>query len=355
MIKKLLITLTILLLFSACHHEIDISLPEVKNKRVLFVGEYHDNYAHHINQMKIIQKLHEDGAKVAIGMEMFQRRFQPVIDDYLAGKVDEKVFLQKSEYYKRWGYDYKLYKPIMIYAKENHIPVIALNLEKEITKKISRAGLDSLNLEEKKMIPKDLDFSVESYKKRLLDVFNDPEHLAAMPKKYRPNPEYLYQSQILWDETMADTTAKYLKSHPETIMIVLAGNGHLEHFIGIPNRVKRRIDIPMSILLQDCEKEDGKADQYLFPKSIMIEPTPKLGIHLELQGLKVTSVIKNSLAEKLGIEEKDSIIEVDGIPTKELADLKLALYLYHERIGLPLESKELSIRVKRGDKEIVLR
>ncbi len=354
MIKKLLITLTALLFFSACHQEIDISLPEVKNKRVLFVGEYHDNYAHHISQKKIIQKLHEDGAKVAIGMEMFQRRFQAVIDDYLAGKIDEKLFLQKSEYFSRWGYDYKLYKPIMIYAKENNIPIIALNLEKEITKKISRAGLDSLSVEDKKMIPKDLDFSDESYKKRLLDVFNDPEHLAAMPAKYRPNLEYLYQAQILWDETMAESTASYLKSHPERIMIVLAGNGHLEYFVGIPARVKRRVDIPMSVLLQDSEKEEGKADKYLFPKPIpqgqasalMIEPTPKLGVHLAMKKLKVTAIVKDSLAEKLGIQKEDTITAVGDMPVKTLADLKLALYL---SLG------DKPVTVLRAGKEIILK
>lgn len=345
MIKKLLITLTALLFFSACHQEIDISLPEVKNKRVLFVGEYHDNYAHHLNQKKIIQELHEDGAKVAIGMEMFQRRFQAVIDDYLAGKIDEKLFLQKSEYFSRWGYDYKLYKPIMIYAKENHIPIIALNLEKEITKKISKSGLDSLSIEEKKRIPKDIDFSDKSYKKRLLEVFNDPEHLAAMPAKYRPNPEYLYQAQILWDETMAKSTAEYLKSYPDTIMIVLAGNGHLEHFVGIPARVKRRVDIPMSVLLQDSEKEAGKADKYLFPKPIMIEPTPKLGVHLSMKKLKVTAIVKDSLAEKLGVEENDTILALGNMAVKTLADLKLALYLYHDS----------PLTVQRTDKKIILK
>ena len=345
MINKLLITLTSLLFFSACHQEINISLPEVKNKRVLFVGEYHDNYAHHIKQKKIIQELHEDGVKVAIGMEMFQRRFQPTIDDYLAGKIDEKVFLQESEYFTRWGYDYKLYRPIMIYAKKNQIPIIALNLEKEITKKISRSGLDSLSQKEKKMIPSDLDFSDKTYKKRLLKVFNDPEHLAAMPVKYRPNPEYFYQAQILWDETMAETTAKFIINNPEHIMIVLAGNGHLEYFVGIPARVKRRINLPMHVLLQDSEKEDGKADQYLFPKPIMIDPTPKLGVHLATKSLKVIAIVKESLAEKLGVIEEDTIIAVGDMPVKTLADLKLALYLYHDK----------PITVQRADKEIVLK
>ena len=338
----------IFIFFTACHHEIDSTLPKIENKRLLFIGEYHDNYAHHLNQKQHIQALHEQGKKIAIGLEMFQRPFQRVLDDYIAGRIDEKTMLEKSEYFSRWGYDYKLYRPIMIYAKKNHIPLIALNLDKEITKKISKYGLSSLSKIEKKSIPKSLDFSDKAYKKRLLEVFNNPEHLQAMPKKYRPNPEYFYQAQILWDETMANTTAKYLKSHPDTTMIVLAGNGHLEYFVGIPNRVKRRIDVATSVILQDSEKADGKADIFLFPKHIMIEGTPKLGVNLAPKSLKVTSIVKGSLAEKLGVKEADTILALSDSAVKTLADLRLALYLYQSL-------KHTSLTVKRAGKRVILK
>ncbi len=348
MIKKLLILPLTLLFFNACHQGINSTLPKMKNERVLFIGEYHDNYAHHINQKNIIQKLYEKGLPIAIGMEMFQKPFQYILEAYISGEIDEKTMLKKSEYFSRWGYDYKLYQPIMIYAKKHHIPIIALNLEKEITKKISKYGLNSLTHEEKNKIPKSLDFSDKAYKQRLVKVFNAPEHLAAMPKKYRPNPDFLYQSQILWDETMAETIANYLKKYPRTIMIVLAGNGHLAYFSGIPDRVKRRLDIPMRVILQDSEKGKGKADQYLFPEAIMIVHTSKLGVSLSPKGLKVTEVMKDSLAEKMGIKEDDTIMAFSNTPISTLADLKLALYLYQS-------NKDCSITVKRGTKKVILK
>jgi len=346
MIKKVLITLTAALLFSACHQTIDISLPKVSNKRVLFVGEHHDNYAHHLNQKSIIQQLHRQGKKIAIGMEMFQRPFQAVLDDYIAGKIDEKTMLKKSEYFLRWGYDYRLYRPIMLYAKENHIPLIALNLKREITKKVSKSGIGSLNDVEKKRIPKELELDNEAYKERILEVLNDPKHLAAMPAKYRPNITYIYQAQVLWDETMAQSIASYLKSHPDTIMIVLAGNGHLEYYSGIPNRLTRRLDIPIHVILQDEKEQPNRADQYLFPKTLQMQATPKLGVQLDRKALKVTSVFKGSLAEKLGVKREDTILQVDNMPVRTLADLRLALYLYHDKIELI---------VKRANKKVLLK
>ena len=344
MIKKLLL-LPLLLLFSACRHDIETSIPKIENKRLLFIGENHDNYAHHLNQKKIIQDLHNKGVKLAIGLEMFQRPFQAVLDAYIAGDIDESALLKQSEYFLRWGYDYKLYRPIMILAKEHGIPLIALNLDRALTKKISKNGINALSTKEKTRLPQSLDFSDLSYKNRLMEVFNDPEHIKMMPKKHRSNPEFLYQAQILWDETMADTTAKYLQNHPDTIMIVLAGNAHLEYFSGIPNRVKRRIDIPMSVILQDSQKQKSKADQYLYPKPIMIDATPKLGVYVSSDLLKVTSISKDSIAEKLAVKKGDTIITLSDIPVKTLDDLKIALYL----------SKTITLRVLREGKEILLK
>ena len=346
MMKKVLISLTAALLFSACHQAIDISLPKVSDKRVLFIGEHHDNYAHHLNQKSIIQQLHQEGKKIAIGMEMFQRPFQTVLDDYIADKIDEKTMLEKSEYFLRWGYDYKLYRPIMLYAKKNHIPLIALNLKREITKKVSKRGISSLTKKEKKLIPQKLNMDDKAYKERILEVLNDPEHLAAMPAKYRPNIHYIYQAQVLWDETMAQSIASYLKSHPDTIMIVLAGNGHLEYYNGIPNRLKRRLNIPIHVILQDEKEKPNRADQYLFPKTLQLQSTPKLGVQLAKKSLKVTSVFKDSVAEKLGVNREDTILQVHDMPVATLANLRLALYLYHERIDLT---------VKRANKRVILK
>jgi uncharacterized iron-regulated protein len=346
MIKQPWILFGLILLLSACAHKPPRTLPQLSQARIVFIGEYHDNYAHHQNQLHLIQQLHKKAPPIAIGMEMFQKPFQSVLDAYISGEIDEKTMLQKSEYFSRWGYDYLLYRPIMIYAKTHHIPLIALNLPKEITKHISKNGLASLSKSEKAPLPKSLDFTDTAYKQRLLALFSDPKHLQAMPKKHRPNPEYLYQAQILWDETMAERAATYLQTHPETIMILLAGNGHLEYRVGIPNRVKRRIALPMQTILQDSDKSPHKADHYLSPKPIMIKGTPKLGVMLSTQGLEVLGVTEDSLAQKLGLQEGDRLLSLCDMPLLDIADLRLALYLHrHDTITL---------HVKRDHKEHTL-
>jgi uncharacterized iron-regulated protein len=321
-------------------------LENLPDSRLIFIGEHHDNFAHHLNQLHIIQALYAKNHNIAIGMEMFQRRFQPILDAYIKKEMPQASFLKKSEYFSRWGYNYFLYKPIIDFAKAHHIPIIALNLEKEITKKISKTGLLSLNKKQKQSLPQSLDFSDRAYQARLNEIFNYPEHFASLPPSHRPDPIHLYQAQILWDETMAKTTADYLKTHPKTIMIVLAGNGHLEYSVGIPDRVKRRIDINKTVILQDIDFKKDIADIILHPSPISTTPAPKLGVYLEDKSLKVEKVITHSLASQYHVHVGDVLTKLGKYSLKKLADLKLALYHYHD--------KEVSLEVRRNKKTISL-
>ncbi|HHG75621.1 MAG TPA: hypothetical protein ENK22_11285, partial [Persephonella sp.] len=68
--------------------------------RVIYIGEQHTMFSNHAMQLNIIKALYEKYPKIAVGMEMFQRSKQEVIDRYLKGEIDEKRFLKESEYYK---------------------------------------------------------------------------------------------------------------------------------------------------------------------------------------------------------------------------------------------------------------
>src|SRR5215831_14168352 len=93
-------------------------------RRAVWIGENHDRYDNHLDQAEIIRRVHEKDAQPwAIGVEFIQRKFQPILDAYLAGRIGEHDFLKATEYFDRWGFDYRLYRPIFQYAKDNGIPV----------------------------------------------------------------------------------------------------------------------------------------------------------------------------------------------------------------------------------------
>ncbi len=326
-------------------------IDEISNKRVIFVGEAHTTYVHHINQLEVIKALHKQGKKVAIGMEMFQRKFQSVLDDYIAGKIDEKTFLKDSEYFTRWKFNYNLYKPIIDFAKENAIPIVALNLEKEIIKKVTKHGFYALSAQEKKLLPKNLDFSNEAYKNYLHAFFNSNNHAKAIHDKNvtLPNKEFLYQSQILWEETMAETASNYIQNHDNDVFVVLSGIGHIVNFHGIPDRVHRRVNLPYSVITQDMPAVENSADFVLFTNQMQVKVPMMIGVMLDTnKNLKVIKVIKDSIAQKLGIQENDIILSVDGHDVKKLEDLKFLLFFKDS-------DKNITIKIERDEKIVTLK
>lgn len=215
-------------------------LSELQDSDVIYLGETHDNKEDHQNQLTIIKELHNRQKKMAIAMEMFQRPYQDIINQYLANQITAEELVKKSEYEKRWGFPWENYAPILRLAKEKQLPVIALNTPSEITRKVARQGLESLTTSEQKLIPplSQIRTDNEEYRHRLQSAFQ--QHQTAGHGN-SGDFERFFQAQVLWDETMAESIANFVKANPNYQVVVLAGQGHIIYGHGIPNRVARRL------------------------------------------------------------------------------------------------------------------
>jgi uncharacterized iron-regulated protein len=296
-------------------------MERVAGKKIVYVGENHNQFSHHVMELEIIKDLHRRGKKIAIGMEMFQRPFQKALDDYIEGRIDERELLKKTQYFKRWGFDYNLYRPILEFARSERIPVVALNMKQEIVDKVFRSGLDSLSEDERKFVPSAMDFSDEAYRKRLEKIFREHEDFGA------ENFDFFYQAQVLWDETMSESIDEFLKVHPSDHMVVLAGNGHLAYGSGIPKRTERRNGYDDAIILNDADLEKDIADYVLFPKTVPGVSSPKLMVLLKEKGGKVeiAGFPPESNSEKAGIKVGDRILSIDHTPVRDIDDVKIDL------------------------------
>ncbi len=297
-------------------------MERVADKRIIYVGENHDQFSHHVMELEVIKDLNRRGKKIAVGMEMFQRLFQKALDDYIEGRIDERELLKKTQYFKRWGLDYNLYRPILELARSERIPVVALNISQEIVDKVFKGGLDSLSEEEKKWVPSRMDFSDVAYKERLKKVFQEHEDFGA------GNFNFFYQAQILWDETMSESVDEFLRVHPTDQMVVLAGNGHLAYGSGIPKRTARRNGYDHAILLNDSDLEKDIADYVLFPKTMPGVTSPKLMVLLkEKKGkVEIEGFPPGSNSEKAGVKVGDILLSIDHTPVRRIDDLKIDLF-----------------------------
>ncbi|MBE9060023.1 ChaN family lipoprotein [cf. Phormidesmis sp. LEGE 11477] len=211
-------------------------LDAIAASQVIYLAETHDSRADHIAQLDIIKALDETN-ELAIGLEMFQRPFQSVLDDYLAGIISEADLVKQSEYETRWGFDWEFYAPIIRYAKDNQIPVIALNAPTEATRQVAREGLESLEGDLLKYVPPvaEIDTTDEAYRASVARVFGAHGHGSSL------SFENFFAAQVLWDETMAESVVRQLEKEPERQIVVLSGEGHIAFDYGIPSRVERRL------------------------------------------------------------------------------------------------------------------
>ena len=187
---------------------LDTLASQLAAKRVVFVGEIHNRYDHHLNQLEIIRLLHDRDSNLAIGVEYFPQTVQQQVDDYIAGRTSEQEFLRASDYFKNWGYDYRLYAPIFRYAREQHIPVRALNVPNELPSAVARVGIAGLSESQRKYLPGEREPADDAYRARLRSAFQ--AHGPSKPGDF----EHFVEAQLVWDEGMAQSAAAYLEEIP---------------------------------------------------------------------------------------------------------------------------------------------
>jgi uncharacterized iron-regulated protein len=304
--------------------DIESVIADVSGARAVFIGETHDRYDQHLSEVEVIRRLHErDPNRWAIGVEFIQQPFQAALAAYISGDIDEWEFLKRTEYFDRWGYDFRLYSPVFRFAKEYGISMVALNAPRELTEKVAKVGLEGLNGQERERLPKEIDKSDEAYRQRIRKVFN--EH----PEATGGDFERFWEAQLVWDEAMAERVSEYLSTHAEKAMVVIAGSGHVEFGSGIPNRVRRRLPQVQTAILITADKPQTKqhlADYFLVSKKEVLPPAPKMGIVMELRdGVRVKNVTRGGPAADSGIKPKDRIVAIGGEEVKSIGDARLAL------------------------------
>jgi uncharacterized iron-regulated protein len=254
------------------------------DQTIIYLGETHDSSADHQIQLEILQELQKRRPNLSIALEQFQRPYQRVLDDYQQGKLTEAQLITNSEYETRWGFPWLLYEPLLQFAKINNLPLIALNTPSEVTRKVSRQGLERLSFVDRRFIPplSTIQVGPESYRDRIQKIYTEMHPAKSItPSGSSPNGSDLsstdlnksqrftrfFEAQVLWDETMADRIAQAVQQNPDRLIVVLVGHGHLFYHDGIPNRVARRLKnkpIKQTTILLNLD-----------PSELLIEPTTK--------------------------------------------------------------------------------
>ena len=322
-------------------------------ERIVYVGEAHSNKESHELELQVLKEFYKrNGGNIAVGMEMFKRLHQDVLDKWTGGEISEKDLLFLTDWDSEWGYDYNHYKGIMDFIRDNKVPVVALNIKREFQKKISKNGIEGLSEEERETLP-EID-TTDVYHRRYLERIMKGHGDTDMSEAF----ERFYLIQCVWEDVMAESISKYLSSPEgkERKLLVFIGGGHIIYHFGVPKRVYRRNHLPYLTIttyeLRDLKPED---DHPLFASDIPLQPAdyvkvvelakskaPKVMLGVIIRNLKeeteeqdkeeqkhkvvIDSVREDSPAGKAGLKDGDIILSMDDENVDKVFDV-----IYHVR------------------------
>jgi len=201
------------------------------NADVLFFGEEHNDTTAHYLELAIFKKLAEKyPGKIALSMEMFETDCQNVLDEYLNGLIREKNFVTEA---RAW-HNYNDYRPLIEWAKANHILVMAANAPARYVNMTNRLGLASLlqlsPIGKSYLPPLPIDTATGSYYEKFLQIMGGHNAMGGMK---------MFEAQNLWDATMGWSIAKFARAHKGYKIFQLNGGFHSEEKLGAAAQLKK--------------------------------------------------------------------------------------------------------------------
>ena len=330
----------------------EVLLEQLDEARVVYVGETHTRLEDHQIQERILKGLFDRHPSLIVALEMFPREAQPLLDRFSKGELPEEEFLRQVNWEEIWGYPFRLYRPMVLFAREKGLPLIGLNAPREVVNKIARQGLAGLSPEERSRVADTFQYDQQGDREYLLKEYE--RHVKGSIKDF----ESFYEAQLAWEETMAETLVQALKGLPETTrVVVLIGNGHIWEGRGVPQNARRRLAhrsrtiIPLPVDYSLRRLEPGPAD-YIWITPVPGEThRPRLGITIQTLpdegGIAISEVTAGGRADKAGFQKGDVIKNVNGALVRTLEDLHRSLsgQTPFKRFGIRRNGTEMDIPV----------
>jgi len=334
------------------HNVADITHSLSKTKVVL-LGEDHDNPEHHRWQLQTMSAIYALEPGMVLGFEAFPRSTQKILDQWVAGDINEKDFLEAVDWEKIWRFNKDFYMPMFHFARMNRIPMYALNVNRELVSKVGDKGWDNIPEKEREGVSKPAEPS-RDYIEVLAQVFSQhmPKHAhggegeesTELSEKEiqeiieKPSFQRFIQGQLLWDRAMAEVFHSAVKEKGHPMIVGVLGAGHIMGNYGVPHQLNSMGIKNIKTLMAwdgsiECQQLlDGAVDIAFgiveIPRAELEaeEERPRLGVYLEHNdGVLITRLVAGSVAEKTGLQVNDKVTNIAGKSVEKVSDVVKAV------------------------------
>lgn len=249
-------------------------MTELEQYDIVYLGEEHHNPYHIQAALKVLDQLVADGIEPTIGMEMFGWDGQPALDGYVATPQSvTNEFLEQVRWKQNWGGAFEDYAPLVTFARDRHLSVLAMNPPRPLIRRVVKLGLDQARHEPEwapwGILQEDI-VDDPAYRERIVDQLRrchggTEEHFRTM-----------YEASMVRDEGMARTLVHRQKEFrresdgSRRMIVSYTGGGHVQYGLPVPKRVARRLgdDIKQTTIYM-MSFEPGKTEEV---RTLMQEP-----------------------------------------------------------------------------------
>lgn len=298
---------------------------------VLLLGEIHTSVADHAWQLESLDTLHGAGVPLQLGLEMVPAPRQAALDRFATGATDENTFLKEVGWTEVWGHDPALYLPMLRWARQRGVPLLALNAEPALVRRVRQQGLAAVPAVERAGIGEPAPLG-PAYRERLRQAWlghgggGQGGSGSGARAAERADLERFLDSQRLRDRAMAERLAAARQADPRRLVVALIGRGHLEGDDGVPTQL-RALGVGPTVALLRPQTPPACA------------PAPRgarLGAYLESTdgAVWVRRVAPGSAAAAADLRPGDRIVAVNGEPVQRAG--QVILRVANQPPGQPL-------------------
>lgn len=361
---------------------VDAVAAAVVDADLVALGELHQTPGVHRTHHALLRAMYARRPDMVIAMEMFERDVQTVLLQYLNGLIDEDEFRAKSRPWPNYARDYR---PVIEFAKQRGLMVLAANAPRPLATKAAKEGLDAVMGD--KHLARTTSAPQDGYWESFQEMMAGHGGMLGDDGMAR-----FYAAQCLKDDTMAESIADHLKGfEPDRrpLAVLICGRAHSDHGWGTVQRVVERLP-GIKVRVLSAETVDDPATEVVAADGdvadfVVVAPEPQRdpmpgmpaakpastasaggdegptknpeGLRPafgfmpdyagEDEGVLVGEVFEGRPAFEAGIEQGDRILAINGQPTLDLEE-------YTEVLDSLIIGRTVTVRVRRETAEVDL-
>ncbi|MDO8461719.1 MAG: ChaN family lipoprotein [Deltaproteobacteria bacterium] len=122
-------------------------LQAVLEADIIYLGDYHTNKQSQRSLLRLLKLIIDKTDRLGICLELVQKKHQKVLNAFLAGEIEEELFLKKIQFRKYWYFDlWENFKPVFDFVRYHKIPLFGIEWCPSLSCSLKRRDIESAKI-----------------------------------------------------------------------------------------------------------------------------------------------------------------------------------------------------------------